>query len=308
MPPLSPVVAVALALISPPALAAPRVVVDIAPVHSIVAAVMAGVGAPDLLIRPGVSEHDAALRPSDAAALDAANVVVWVGPDLTPWLEKPLGSLAEGATRVTLIETPGLSLLPRREGGTFEAHEHGEEENHDHAQDGPDPHLWLDPENAAAIAEAVAEALAATDPDGAAAYRANAANFRAETAALAAALAPRLAAARDRPFVVFHDAYRYFEDRFGLPAAGAIATSDAAPPSAARLAEIRALVAEVGAVCVFAEPQFDQRLVATVTEGTAARAGTLDPLGVGLTPGPALYPALLQRLADSLVGCLAPPA
>lgn len=324
------------ALVASPAWAAPRVVADIAPVHSIVAAVMAGVGAPDLLIRPGVSEHDAALRPSDAAALDAADLVVWVGPALTPWLEGPLDTLAGGATRVTLMEAPGVTLLPRREGGTFEAHVHaheGDEEHADedghaaHAEDahghedehadeghgheahgGADPHVWLDPENAAAIAAVVAEALAGVDPANAASYRAGAERFRAEAAALQAEIAPRLAPLADRPFVVFHDAYHYFEDRFGLEAAGAISASDAAPPSAARIAEIRALVAGVGAVCVFAEPQFDPRLAATVTEGTATRTGVLDPLGVGLEPGPALYPALLRGLADGLVGCLAPPA
>ncbi|MBP7241636.1 zinc ABC transporter substrate-binding protein [Amaricoccus sp.] len=319
--------AVAAALTAAPALAAPRVVSDIAPIHSIVAAVMGDLGAPDLLVPPGTPEHDAALRPSDAAALDAADVVVWVGPGLTPWLEGPLDALAPGAVRVTLLDAPGLRLLPRRSGGTFEAHVHGHEDEHDaqghdahghdeHGHDehghedeaGADPHVWLDPENAAVIATTVAEALAAADPANAAEYRANAAAFGAETAALTARLATGLAAAQGRTFVVFHDAYRYFEHRFGFAAAGAISANDAAPPSAARIAEIRALVVDAGAICVFSEPQFDQGLVATVIEGTPARAGVLDPLGVGVEPGPGLYPALLARLAGGMIGCLAPPA
>ncbi|MBP7000929.1 zinc ABC transporter substrate-binding protein [Amaricoccus sp.] len=330
---LAPALSLAVSLAAAPALASPRVVADIAPVHSIVAAVMGGLGAPTLLVQPGASEHDAALRPSDAAALDAADVVVWIGPGLTPWLEGPIDSLAGDAARVTLADAPGIRLLPRRVGGTFEAHEHGHAEeghddhghddhghddpghddhdhddhDHDHDETGADPHLWLDPANAAVMAGVVAEALAAADPANADAYRANAAAFGADAEALTSRIAAETAPARGRPFVVFHDAYHYFEDRFGLPAAGAISTSDAAPPGAVRIAEIRALVRDAGAVCVFSEPQFDQGLVETVIEGTPARAGVLDPLGAGLAPGPELYTALLDRLADGLVGCLAPP-
>lgn len=314
--------ALAIALSAAPAAAAPRVVADIAPVHSIVAAVMGDLGAPDLLVPPGASEHDAALRPSDAAALDAADVVVWVGPGLTPWLEGPLDTLAAAAARVTLLDAPGMHLLPRRQGGAFgpDAHARAVEADADEdparesgsgertSQDGADPHLWLDPGNAAIIAAVVAEALSAADPANAAAYRANAAAFGERAAALAARLAPGITALRGRPFVVFHDAYRYFEAAFGLPAAGAIATGDAAPPSAARIAAIRALVADAGAVCVFSEPQFDRGLVAAVIEGTPARAGVLDPVGIGIAPGPGLYPALIEGLAGGLIGCLAPPA
>lgn len=298
----------------------PRVATDVAPVHAIVAAVMAGIGAPHLLVPPGASEHSYALRPSDAAALDAADLVVWVGPELTPWLAAPLATLAGDASLLTLTKAPGLRLAPARAGGAFEAHAHGgrdEDAGHDDEPDGDgraeaghgavDPHVWLDPDNAAAIAAAAAEALAAADPAHAETYRANAAAFAAETAALSAEVEARVAPLRGRPYVVFHDAYRYFEDRFGLPATGAIAATDAEAPSPARLAEIRALVEGAGAACVFAEPQFDPKLVATIVEGTKARPGTLDAVGFGLEPGPGLYPALIARMAEGLAACLGAP-
>jgi zinc transport system substrate-binding protein len=297
---LRPMVAgVLVAFVAAGAAAAPRVVADIAPVQSIVARVMAGVGAPDLIVPPGTSEHDHALRPSEAARLQAAELVVWVGPELTPWLAEPLDALAPQARRVIMSETPGVTVLPAREGGLFEGH--AEEDAHHGA---PDGHMWLDPVNAAALADVVATALAELDPDNAAAYAANAADFGVETATLSRGIAAALEPLRDRPFIVFHDAYQYFERRFGIPAAGSIALQDGVMPGAARVAAIRDRLRAGGVVCAFAEPQFEPKLLGALVEGTGVRTGVLDPLGVGLEPGPALYPQLLRGLAAGLADCL----
>jgi zinc transport system substrate-binding protein len=168
-----------------------------------------------------------------------------------------------------------------------------------------DPHAWLDPANARAWVGAIADALVAADPANAERYRANAAAARDRLDALTAEIEAEVAPVRETPFVVFHDAYQYFEHRFDIEAAGAIAISDASDPSAARLSEIRAMLGEIGAACVFAEPQFDDRVVAAVTEGTAARVATLDPVGADIPLGPDFYPTLLRRLAGDLTGCLA---
>jgi zinc transport system substrate-binding protein len=154
------------------------------------------------------------------------------------------------------------------------------------------------------MAAAVAALLAGIDPQNAAAYAANAAAFATEMTALEAELAATLAPVAGKPYVVFHDAYQHFEHRFAMPAAGSVTLGDADQPSAARIAAIRELIRATGAACVFAEPQFEPRLVATVTEGTGARAGTLDPEGAGLEPGPDLYPILLRELANGLIACL----
>jgi zinc transport system substrate-binding protein len=158
--------------------------------------------------------------------------------------------------------------------------------------------------NAAAIASAAAEALAEADPDNADAYRANAEAYAGEMDALVETLAAELAGLANRGFIVFHDAYQYFEARFDLPAAGSIALHDADQPSAARMAEIQARIRDAGVACVFSEPQFDPGLIATAIEGSEARRGTLDPLGADLEPGPDLYPALIRGLADDLAACL----
>lgn len=304
-----------LPLLAPlPALAVPVVATDIAPIQSIAARVMQGVGEPGLIIAAGASPHDYALRPSEAQLLQSADIVVWVGPDLTPWLADPLDSLAPKAVRVTLDATPGVATLPIRADGPFEPdeHDHGAEaeghddhDEHDHAS-GHDGHLWLDPENAIAAAEAIATTLSAADPANAATYAANATAFAADTRAQEDRIAAALEPLRGRPFIVFHDAYQYFEHRFDFPAAGSIALQDGVPPSTARVAAIKARVRDEGIVCAFAEPEFPPKLIATVTEGTPARTGTLDGLGATLTPGADLYPALLDGLVTGLAACLAP--
>jgi len=280
----------------------PEVVASIAPVHSLVARVMQGAGAPHLLLPPGASPHDHALRPSGAAALERAVLVFWVGPRLVPWLERPLATLAAGARLVRLADTPGLTRLALREDAVFESHDHGSDPTVEESE--ADPHLWLDPENAKLWLDAIATALAGADPSRRALYLANAEAARAELDALAAEIDSRLAPVRGRPFVVFHDAFHYFGNRFRIEAAGAVALGDARAPGPARIARIRDRIRASRAVCLFREPQFRAALVATVTEGTGVRTGLLDPLGASLRPGPGLYPELLRRLAGSLADCL----
>lgn len=291
-------VALALAYIfaAVPALAAPAVATDIAPVQSLVARVMQGVGEPALILPPGASPHDYAMRPSGASALASADIVFWIGPALTPWFGRAVESLGADATSVELLKAPGTTLLPYRTGATFDEGRTGE----------TDPHAWLDPENAKHWIGTIARTLEKADPANAAAYARNAADAEAEIHALEQELAVILAPARGKAFVVFHDAYHYFENRFGLRAGGAISPGDASRPSPSRIAAIREAIRSTGATCVFAEPQLSHALLETVIEGTGARAATLDPLGATLTPGPGLYKQLLRNLATTIAGCLTP--
>jgi zinc transport system substrate-binding protein len=310
-----------------PALAdAPKVATDIPPVHSLVARVMQGAGEPALILPPGASPHGHAMRPSEAAALADAEVVVWMGPALTPWLERAVDALSSGAASLELLDARGTLLLGYREAAAFGHRDHagaehgehgiaqGDDDDRAHAgvdervHAGIDPHAWLDPENAKLWLDAIAATLTEADPENAESYARNAAEGRAELDALMAELSETLGPVRERPFIVFHDAYHYFERRFGIEAAGAISLGDASSPSPARIAEVRETVRETvrgtGAACVFAEPQFPADLIETVVEGTEARAAVLDPVGAALAPGPALYPQLLRGLAGELRECL----
>jgi zinc transport system substrate-binding protein len=299
------------ALASPALADAPDVVASIKPIHSLVAGVMREVGEPTLLIGGAGSPHTYSLRPSEARAIAQADLVFWVGEGLETFLAGPLATLAPDARRVALGAAPGVALLPTRSGGMWEEHGHDEHEphhddyaeEHDHGHGASDMHVWLDPRNAVAMVETIAAALAETDPDNADAYRRNAGRLREELEHLDRGLAKTLAPVVDRPFVVFHDGYQYFERRYGLNAIGAISVGPDRRPGARRLGEIRATLEESDAACVFAEPQFEPALVATVTEGTLARVGVLDPLGAELDEGPDQYFRLLESLAGSLVEC-----
>lgn len=318
----------ALAFLAAPAAAeVPKVAADIAPVHSLAARVMQGLGEPALILPPGASPHGHAMRPSEAQALEGADVIFWVGPALTPWFARAVETLGANARVIKIADLPGLTRLPFREGERFAAHDHdedalhgdghsdehekedshghGDEHDEEHAHDGFDPHLWLDPVNAGRIALAMAEALAEADPRNADAYLANAAAALDEIDTASAVAVERLAPHVGKPFLVFHDAYHYFEARFGIEAVGAVSLGDAAEPGAARVAALRALLAETGAACIFTEPQFSPRLAERLAEDTGARLGVLDPLGTSLAePGPGLYPALLLGLADGMTACL----
>jgi zinc transport system substrate-binding protein len=297
---------------------APRVAVDIAPVHSLVTRVMEGVGTPDLIIQAGASPHEYSLRPSEAAALQDANLVFWIGAGLTPWLTDTIETLAPNANVTELLEADGTIELEFREGALFEAHDDHEEEGHDdekadhdeeaghdeHEHGNHDPHAWLSPQNAMTWMNVIAGQLSAADPDNAGAYFANAAVGRAEIKVLIGEVTAMLEPVRDGRFIVFHDAYQYFETDFNFPASGAISISDASDPSPARIAEIQDRIAEQGINCVLAEPQFNPGLVATVLEGSNVQTGILDPLGSDLKPGSALYPQLIRNLSTALAGCM----
>ena len=281
-----------------------RVVASIKPVHSLVSAVMAGVGEPYLIIRGASSPHTFTLRPSDAAALEEADIIFLIGDAMETALAGLVDRLAGQTLVVALADAPGLVRRLFREGGEFEAdHEH-DDGDEDH---GPfDMHLWLDPINGGVMAGVIASILADADPANAAAYEANAEALRQRLDALTEELAAYLVPARGMPFIVFHDGYRYFEDRFGLTAVGSVVVSPGRPPGVRRMFELRDRVQSLGVACVFDEPQFDRRLVQTVIEGSEVRAGTVDPLGAAIEDGPGLYVTLLRNMAASFKACLVP--
>ena len=291
---------------------APQVAVDIAPVHSLVARVMEGVGTPDLIIPAGASPHEYNLRPSEAASLQNADVVFWVSASLTPWMKNAIETLAEDAVVTELFEVEGSLKLPFRQGVLFEEHDdhegHDDHEAHDdhegHNHDGDDPHAWLSPDNAAVWLNAIAQTLSKVDPVNASQYYLNAAAGQKELRELSTKINGILAPFEGRNFIVFHDAYQYFEKAFDFYAAGAISLSDARDPSPARIAKIQNRINEQNISCILSEPQFNPNIVAAVASGSDVKMGILDPLGVGLELGETLYFQTLHNLAKALSDCL----
>jgi len=343
-----------------------KVVASIKPVHSLVATVMQGVGAPDLIVEGAASPHTYSLKPSQARQLQEADLVFWIGHELEAFLEKPIDGIATGATIISLLDSHGLTKVTFRDGGAFDDHghdtkhddhghdakhddhghdakhddhghdethddhghdekhddhghdekhddhghdakhdDHGHDEKHDdQGHDGFDPHVWLDPVNAKAIIHEIKEALSEADPDNAAAYAANASSALGRLDSLVTEIKAELQPVKGRGYIVFHDAYRYFETRFGMTATGSITVSPEVLPGAERVAELQEKVRHLKATCVFAEPQFKPKLVATVTENTDAGTGVLDPLGTLIDDGPELYFTLIRNMTRSLKDCL----
>ena len=309
-----------------------KVVTSIKPVHSLVSGVMVGVGVPSLIIDGAGSPHTYSLKPSQAKQLQDAKLVFWMGDELETFLEGPIENIAQNATAIKLIDAHGLKKIKFREGGMFDDHGHDDHDEHDHEKhddhddekhakkehedhgdhDGHDdhghgefdPHVWLDPVNAKAIVHEIEEALVKADPEHASTYEANAHKMMDKIDSLTAELREELEPVHEKGFIVFHDAYQYFEQRFDLAAIGSITVSPEVMPGAERVSELREKILELNATCVFSEPQFEPKLVETLVEGTGARTGVLDPLGATLAKGPDLYFQLIRNMASSLKKCL----
>ncbi len=319
-------IALASLLSLPAAAQVPRVVTDIPPVGALVAQVMGDLGSPQVLLDKGANAHAFQLRPSQAADLAAAGLVVWIGPEMTPWLDRTLDGLS-AAPHLQLLTTPGTNLLDYADAD--HDHEHADDHADEHADDhaakaegddhadhaagaddheahtGHDPHAWLDPANAGVWLAAIAAELSTLDPANAATYAANAATAQAAMTALDAELATTLAPAKGKPIVLFHDAYGYFAARYGLTIAGTIAVGDASSPGAQHLRDLQSGMTDA-TICIFPEANHDPKLVATMAEGTTARIGQpLDPEGSALPPGAGLYADMMRAMAATIAACVA---
>lgn len=264
-----------------------RIVTDIALVRALVESVAGDHAQIDVLVGPAASPHDFALRPSQARGLQQANLVFWVGPALTPWLQKSLANLGGDARHVALEQIAGTRRLPMRgQAG------------------GMDPHVWLDPQNAVLWLAEIAKVLAKVDPDNAALYRENAAVALGRIAAAQVQAERVLIPLAGRPYLVFHDSYQYFEARFGLSPLGAVSMADGIAPSASAVFKARALLQDAKARCLFYEPDANRKLIDAVTEGVQVNLVSLDPLGRDVAGGEYTYPQLLAHVVAGFADCL----
>jgi zinc transport system substrate-binding protein len=282
----------------PAAAEVPRVVTDIPPVQALVAQVMGDLGTPVLLLEKGADEHDFALRPSQMRDISQADLVVWIGPELTPWLERALQS--SSAPALALLDAEGTQTRAFAEG---EAEEDGED--HDHGN--IDPHAWMDPQNAEVWLDLIAARLGELDPADAATYATNAAAAKAKVQAMDREITSMMKPLADQRFVTFHAAYGYFAAHYGLTGAASLALGDASAPGAARLSALSAEMQAGHYACAFPEIQHDPAVLTQIMAGSPTRlGGTLDPVGSSLDFGAGAYDDLMRRIATTLQACLQP--
>ena len=312
-----------------------KVVASIKPIHSLVSYVMDGVGKPDVIVDGYNSPHGFSLKPSHAKMIENADLIIWVGEDLEAFLEKPLDTIAKKAVNVEIMDLSGVKKLKFREKNIFEGHDdhghghkekekkhddhgHGhKEKKHDdhghkkakhddhghkgHAHGEHDPHVWLDPMNAKVIIKEIEKQLVKLDPDNSSKYKANSKKAQSELDNLTKNIKSDLKG--NLRFVVFHDAYQYFENRFGIKVLGALTVNPDVLPGAEQLSEIREVIEHEKVNCLFSEPQFNPAIIKSIAKDTKIKTGVLDPLGATLDKGKGMYSDLLQSMYASFKGC-----
>ena len=289
-----------------------RVLTSIKPLQQIAAAIQDGVGNPEVLLPPGASPHHYALRPSDVRRVADADLLYWVGRDMENFLPRVIGSRDKPTVAVMTLK--GIRL--RHFGEDSQSHadhddhdaptasDSADDHDHDHRPGSVDAHLWLSTANARVIAAKMASDLMRADPANIPRYQANKKAFGERLDALDARIKTRVAGIADKPYFVFHEAFDYFEEAYGLKHAGVFSVASEVQPGAQHVAAMRERLQAVGKTCVFSEPPMRPRLAETLTAGLPVRLAELDPLG-GTDPVDARgYERLLEKLGTDLAGCL----
>jgi len=318
------------------------VITTIQPINSLVRAVIGNTGKTISLIPAEVSPHEYKLKPSDTKKLQNANIIFFVSDHLESSVTKVFKNLPKNIKIINLMEDAGIKHLAIRDNEAWERHDHHhghgdhddhdkhakkhddhdhdkhEKKHHDHDHDKhakkhddhddhekeDDVHIWLSPDNAVKIIKKINKELSLYFPENVETYDKNANQMIKEINQLKVELKKELSGIKDKPYIVFHDAYQYFETSFGLNAAGSVALEGDIASSPKQISIIKDKIVKLKASCVFQEPQFDSKLVKIVVEGTNAKIGTLDPLGVNIKSGENFYLQLLKNMAKSLKDCL----
>ncbi len=297
-----------------------KVVTSIKPIHSITSYIMDGVGSPDLIVDGYNSPHNFQLKPSHAKMLQNADLVIFVGEGIEEFLEKPLESIAKDAKKFALLEQSGFKKLKFREKNIFEEHDdHDDHDDHDkkakkkddhddhghddhgHGHGEYDPHIWLDPINAKAMIKKITKLLSKMDKENSSTYKSNSKKAIKEIDMMVKEIKSEMN--KDLKFVVFHDAYQYFENRFDISVLGALTVNTDVLPGAEQLSEIREVIEHENVNCIFSEPQFNPDIINAIAMDTNVKTGVLDPLGATLEPGKDLYFDLIRNISKSFKGC-----
>tara|TARA_Y100000813_G_C24143472_1_gene343584 strand:+ start:502 stop:1467 length:966 start_codon:yes stop_codon:yes gene_type:complete len=306
----------ALFLVLTPLKAEISVVTSIKPLHSLTSYIMEGVGEPELIIDGVASPHNFQIKPSHAKMLQNADLVIWIGEDLESFLPTALKSIPKDAVVFELLDQSGLKKLKFREKNIFEGHDdHGHDEHakkeddhddhghddHGHGHGSFDPHIWLDPANAKVIVKKITNQLSKIDKDNVSTYKANSKKVIKDLDGLIKEVKNEIN--KDASFVVFHDAYQYFEKRFGLNVIGALTVNPDVMPGAEQLSEIREVIEHEKAKCIFSEPQFNPNIINSIASDTGVKTGVLDPLGANIDKGKNMYFDLIKDMSNSLKDC-----
>ena len=315
-----------------------NVVTTIKPLHSLVSSVMKGIGEPSLIIEGTNNPHTFVFKPSHAKMIEEADIIFWIGEDLEAFMEKPLDSLAEESQVISFMALSSIEKLKFREKNIFDDHDghedehegHEDEDDHGHKDDDHDDdhdghedeheghdddhndahahahgefdaHIWLDPVNAKKMVLEIAHELSDLDPNNKVKYENNA---NATIKSLDELVdSNKKILSKDISYVVFHDAYQYFEKRFGVIPAGALTLNPDVLPGAKQIADIQDIINDKGIKCIFSEPQYNPKIIETIGNDMKISTGVMDPLGAYIDAGPSMYSDLINGIANSIKDC-----
>ena len=276
----------------------PQVLVSIQPLHSLASNVMQGVAAPQLLVKGSQSPHTFSLRPSDMRKVSNADLIIWIGESLETPMTKVLKSVKASTHIIELGKAKDLELLDSSE-------EEDDHHGHHHHHHDFDPHLWLSPENAGKIVKLLVSELSRMDPENSNRYFANGIKTQIKIKRMDRKLRRTLRPVRHQPYLVFHDAYQYFERHYRLNRVGSVTVSPEVSPGAKHVRKLVKKIKSKQVKCIFSEPQFEPKLVKMLAKEGEVKDGVLDPLGATLPAGKDHYFQLIENLATSLSQCLA---
>ena len=290
------------------------VVTSIKPLGFIASSIADGVTDTEIIVPTGASPHDYNLKPSDVQKLKSAELIFWIGKDVDAFLEKSIHQVDQQNVLAIADITGVKELLTKSEHHHHDEHE-SHEHSHDHAHDGHHHevdengltinwHVWYSPEISKLAAAQLADKLAEKYPSQKAKITENLANFNRTLDEQSAKIKGQLAAYQDKGFYVFHDAYGYFNDAYGLKQTGAFTINPLVAPGAQTLAHIKEEIEAHKVSCIFAEPQFTPKVIDTLSKNTGVHVGRLDPIGDGISLGKNAYGNFMQFTADSYAECL----
>ncbi len=318
-----------------------QVVVDIAPVNSLVKMVLGDRGRTKMLLVPGADPHHSSLRPSDAKSLSNADVIFSVGPNLTPQLSEKFLTLAPDALIITFDEEDAGWQVPFRSLKSFssdqshdvahkedehhedehhedehkedEHHEdehkedehHDDEDHHDHAgQD--DPHGWLSPKVATLWIDTIVAALSRADNENASFYETNGVQAKQSLADLHSALSEKLMGHKDKKFLLEHDTLQYFEALYSLTATGTFIAGDGQAHGAGTAVRAKKFIAENGPICLFIQEGLPSERLKAILDGSDVIYQPIDVLGVRQqAESEDLYSEMMLTLGTDISTCLA---
>ena len=330
--------AIAAAILSFSAVASATIVTSIKPLGFIASAIANEVTDVDVLVPTGASPHDYNLKPSDAQKLKSAEMVVWIGEDVDLFLDKSIDDLDYKKVLtikdIAAIEPFLMKGEHHHHHGEGDAHEHSHEghhhaheghdhkhahgdhdHKHDHAHEGHEHHhdddasinwhVWYSPDISKVVAQRIASKLVKQYPEKKALIEKNVAEFDRTLAETSVKIKAQLESVKDKGFYVFHDAYGYFNQAYGLNQTGYFTINPLVAPGAKTLAKIKEEIAEHKVSCLFAEPQFTPKVIESLSKATQVKVGRLDPMGDSVKAEGNPYAAFLRFTADSYSQCLA---